>query len=99
MGTEVNETEYNEKIMKQARKRVALKKGLTIHAMCYVIVNVFLVAIYYLTTPGGYFWPVWPIIGWGVGLLIHAIVTMQALAGGQSSTMQEYERLLREQKK
>jgi hypothetical protein len=34
-------------------------------------VNALLVAIYFLTDPGGFFWPVFPILGWGIGLFFH----------------------------
>jgi len=96
----IKETEYNEKIMKLAKKRVALKKSITIHLMIYVVINIFLVAIYYLTTPGGYFWPIWSIVGWGVGLLIHGLVvlyTLSSLSTAQSSTEAEYRRLMSQQ--
>jgi len=42
------------------------------HLGPYVVVNVFLVMIYILTDLGGYFWPIWPMMGWGVALGIHA---------------------------
>ena len=37
----------------------------------YVVVNVMLVAIW-AASGGGYFWPIWPILGWGIGLGCHA---------------------------
>ena len=43
------------------------------HALSYGLVMTLLVAIWLLTTPGGYFWPVWPMLGWGVGLASHAV--------------------------
>jgi hypothetical protein len=45
------------------------------HARVYVLVNVFLVAIWALTSGFGYFWPVWPILGWGLGLGVHGMAT------------------------
>jgi hypothetical protein len=45
------------------------------HARSYVLVNLLLVAIWAVTMPGGYFWPVWPLLGWGVGLVGHAMAT------------------------
>jgi Domain of unknown function (DUF1707)/2TM domain len=43
----------------------------TEHLRAYVGVSVMLVAIWALTG-AGYFWPIWPILGWGVGLLTDA---------------------------
>lgn len=43
------------------------------HLWSYAAVNLMLVVIWALTTPGGYFWPVWPMMGWGLGLAMHGI--------------------------
>ncbi|MDJ0954415.1 MAG: 2TM domain-containing protein [Acidimicrobiia bacterium] len=42
------------------------------HFAVYLVVNAFLVLIWALTS-GGYFWPVWPILGWGIGVAAHAV--------------------------
>jgi class 3 adenylate cyclase len=49
----------------------ALATSVRIHATIYVVVNVMLVAIW-AASGGGYFWPIWPILGWGIGLGAHA---------------------------
>jgi hypothetical protein len=41
------------------------------HLFAYLAVNAGLVVIWALTGMG-YFWPVWPLLGWGVGLLADA---------------------------
>ena len=41
------------------------------HAGVYLGVMVLLVAIWLMTTPGGYFWPMWPMLGWGVMVVVH----------------------------
>jgi hypothetical protein len=43
------------------------------HAGSYLMVMALLVTIWLLTMPGGYFWPVWPMLGWGIGLASHAL--------------------------
>lgn len=40
-----------------------------IHATVFVAVNLFLIAIWAITG-GGYFWPIWPILGWGLALAL-----------------------------
>jgi signal transduction histidine kinase len=52
------------------RRRWA-RRALASHAVVYGIVMALLVFIW-LTTGGGYFWPQWPIVGWGSLLAIHA---------------------------
>jgi class 3 adenylate cyclase len=63
-----------------AIKRIRAKRGFERHAIIYVAVNLLLIAIWALTGPGyanhrhepeSDFWPIWPILGWGVGLGVH----------------------------
>jgi len=49
----------------------ALRTSVNIHLTVYVLVNLMLVAIW-AAGGGGYFWPIWPILGWGIGLGAHA---------------------------
>jgi len=39
----------------------------------YLVVNTFLVLIWAITSPGGYFWPIWPILGMGFVLALAAV--------------------------
>lgn len=52
------------------RKKVKRKKGFLIHLGSYVIVMAFLFLLNMITTPG-YFWFLFPLLGWGVGLAFH----------------------------
>ena len=71
---ETTSKERNDKLFKLAKRRVLMKKTIKWHMIIYLIINILLCVIYYLTTPSGYLWPVWPIIGWGVGLILHIVV-------------------------
>ena len=62
-----------EEIYEEAKKRVEEKKGFFIHLAIYVVVNIFLIIIWAVTNPGGYPWFIWPIIGWGIGVVIHGL--------------------------
>ena len=75
--------ETKNELLKLAKRRVRLRKGVEWHAIIYLIVNAFLCAIYYLTTPNGYFWPIWAIVGWGLGLVIHFVVIRSSLASAR----------------
>jgi hypothetical protein len=46
---------------------VKAKRDFKAHCVVYVMVNLLLVVIWAVTGPG-YFWPIWPIAGWGIGL-------------------------------
>lgn len=67
-------------LRRQARRRVALKMGWLTHALIFVLVNAGLYLISELI--GGQRWYRFPLWGWGLGLTIHGIVTLLALATG-----------------
>lgn len=49
-----------------------VRVGFYIHLAAYVVVNALLVGVNLLTTPGR-LWFFWPLLGWGTGLLAHAL--------------------------
>jgi hypothetical protein len=67
MSTKLSE----EEIYHQARKRVEEKKGFFIHLSVYIVVNILLVLIWAFPSGGGEPWFLWPLGGWGIGLLFH----------------------------
>ena len=54
-----------------ALARVKAKRDFNGHLGAYLIVNALLVVIW-AASGAGYFWPVWSIAGWGVGLAFNA---------------------------
>ena len=75
----MNTPATDDELMNRARQRVARKLGLGIHALVFVLVNL---GLYLLNlNTGGVRWNHWPLFGWGIGLAIHAIVTVIALQG------------------
>ncbi|KQP43073.1 2TM domain-containing protein [Pseudorhodoferax sp. Leaf274] len=53
-----------------ARRRAKAKLGWFAHATVYLVVNAVLVA---LSLAGGRHWAVFPLLGWGLGLLFHGL--------------------------
>ena len=54
-----------------AIRRIKAKRGFRTHLAIYLAVNALLVAIW-ATTSATFFWPVWPMFGWGIGVVAHA---------------------------
>lgn len=91
----------DEQIRRMAKARVAFK----VHALTYVIVNLFLMGVWMMTSDDmpmrggtgdwtlGDYWPMWTHLGWGIGLAFHGFG-----AYGYGSGMQEREeRRIRDQ--
>jgi len=54
-----------------ALRRLKKQRDFSSHVVSYVIVNVVLVVIWYFSGRG-YFWPMWVMIGWGIGVAFNA---------------------------
>lgn len=53
-------------------KRRAGEVALRIHLIVYLSVIALLTAIWFLTMPFGYYWPIWTAMPWGMAVAIHA---------------------------
>jgi class 3 adenylate cyclase len=47
-----------------------LAQSFKTHLTVYLLVNLLLIGIW-AASGGGYFWPIWPILGWGIGVAAH----------------------------
>jgi len=58
--------DYEKQLWVIAKRRVMFKKSFTV----YFLVNSFLCAVWFITIGrhGGHFWPIWSILGWGIGI-------------------------------
>ena len=72
----------------QARKHIRNLRGFYTHLGAYVAVNLFLVMVNLLTSPG-FFWFLFPMFGWGIGLSIHAVVVFLAGSGWEARKMEQ----------
>lgn len=57
----------------QIEKRMKARQEIMGHLTAYVLVNAMLWVIYLMTTPGGHPWPLYPMMGWGIGVFFHLL--------------------------
>jgi hypothetical protein len=62
----------NQEAYQRARHRVEAKIGFFIHLTVFIVINLLLIIIN-LITSAGHIWFKWPLIGWGIGLIFHAV--------------------------
>ena len=91
-STELSKDRQDDALWRVAKKRASFKWSL----FSYLIVNAFLVGVWYFTTgSGSNFWPIWPILGWGLGI---ALQYFEAYHGNNVFSVQkEYEKLKKKQ--
>jgi 2TM domain len=70
----------DEELRQRAVKRLEDKRELVTNTVAYVSVNAALVVIWWVTG-ASFFWPVFPILGWGIGLALHAWTVLWPAAG------------------
>jgi hypothetical protein len=54
-----------------AISRLKAKRDFTTNLVSYAVINAMLIGIW-AVTGAGYFWPIWVILGWGIGIAMHA---------------------------
>ncbi len=88
----MNTEEKDKQIWQLAKKRAGFKR----HLASYVLVNLFLLGVWYFTESENkysYFWPKWVLLGWGIGLVINYLEAYQTT--NIFSAEKEYENLKR----
>lgn len=60
-----------EGLREEALRRLKGRRDFRAHLLAYVVVNGFLWSLWAVTTPGEFPWPIFPTLGWGIGIVFH----------------------------
>jgi hypothetical protein len=90
-----DEKERDEQLWRLARKRANFRRSFFV----YVVINAFLWGIWWFTIGRnsgfrGYPWPIWVMLGWGIGIAFQYFDAYQG--SKQDLQQQEYEKLKKE---
>lgn len=69
---QLEEMTSDEVLRQRAIKRLKKRRDFGAHLLVYFLVNTFIVLIWFMTGANGFFWPVFPIVGWGIGVVMNA---------------------------
>jgi hypothetical protein len=67
MTEQHSDTDLRTRAITQLKKR----RDFHAHLLVYVLVNAFFVVLWALVTPSVFFWPVIPMVGWGIGVVMN----------------------------
>ena len=81
-------------LRERALERIEKKQEFHAHLLAYVLVNAMLVGIW-AVTGAGFFWPVFPLLGWGIGIAFHAWDTYRIGEPSEAQIEREVRRLQR----
>jgi len=88
---ELIDNEKDKALWRIAKNRASFKTGL----LMYIVINAFLWCVWYFTSgPNSYPWPVWSMLGWGLGVVLQYFRAYHMDKGDLAD--QEYEKLKRE---
>lgn len=92
-GVDLNAKDPSEKALWDlAVRRLKEKQEFRGHVVAYILVNSFLVALWWISG-AGFFWPAFPMLGWGIGLGMHAWSAYGRSVATQDEIRQEMERI------
>jgi hypothetical protein len=83
------EDALRERAVRQLKKR----RDFHAHLLVYALVNAVIVAIWFVTMAGGFFWPIFPMLGWGIGVVMNAWDVYHAEDFSDEQIAQEVARL------
>ena len=87
-----------EQIYELAKKRVEEKRGFFVHLTVYILVNIMLILIWRFAAGGGFPWFLFPLCGWGIGVLMHFLgVFVFGKKSDSAAIEKEAEKIRREQ--
>ncbi len=82
--------ELRERAIERLKKRGEFRG----HLLIYALVNAFLVVIWAVTSgTDGFFWPIFPIAGWGIGVAGHWYNTYRGGEFGEEAIRREMDRM------
>lgn len=89
------QTDADTALRERAIKRLKKRRDFYGHVLVYVLVNGFLTAIWAVTNAGGFFWPIFPMLGWGIAVVLNAWDVYRVDAFSEVQIQREIQRLQR----
>ncbi len=82
---------------RRAREIAQARYGFWWHLPIYILVNIGFVALWWYNGTEAFFWPVFPLVFWGIGLVAHFLSAYTTM--GRTWIEEETERILEGQKR
>jgi 2TM domain len=92
----VTDERNDEELLRQrAVRQVRKRRDFYGHLLAFVLVNAAVITIWATVGGGGFFWPIFLILGWGIGLVMHAWDVFYESYEDEGQIQREIERMRR----
>ena len=88
-------TEPADALRERAIKRLKKRRDFVGHLLVYVMVNGIVVTIWAMTNAHGFFWPIFPILIWGIGVVMNGWDVYRGDTFSEDQIQREIEQLQR----
>lgn len=75
-----------------AIERLNAKRDFRMNLVAYVLVNGMLIVIWAMTG-AGFFWPIFPMLGWGIGVALHWYTVYMVKPPSEGDIQREIDRM------
>jgi hypothetical protein len=89
--TSVDDAEIRLRHVAVARLRI--QRDFKAHLTAYVLVNLLLNGVWLVTDRGGFYWPIFPLLGWGIGVAFNALNVYAPKVPSEARIQREMRRL------
>lgn len=81
------------KLRARAVAQLRERRDFFIHLTVYLAVNAMLIGLWLWNDPGEFFWPLFPIVGWGIGLAVHGFTVFRGDQFSEDRIRRQMDRL------
>ena len=92
LSDSLSRSEQESALRERAIKRLKKRHDFHAHLLVYVLVNSFIVVVWAVTN-AGFFWPIFPMVGWGIGVVMNACDVYGGDELDEASIAREMDRL------
>jgi hypothetical protein len=83
----------SEELRARALRRLKKKRDFYAHLMVYVLMNAFVVVVWVMTGANTFFWPVFLIVPWGIGVVMNGWDVFRGEDFTEAAVRREMQRL------
>lgn len=81
------------KLRARAVAHLRERRDFFIHLSIYLAVNAMLIVVWLWDDPGEFFWPLFPLVGWGIGIAVHAFTVFRGDQFSEDRIQRQMDRL------